>query len=226
MKKLFALVLTALLISSGIFAQDSWPKAYLNGFVGYTFDESFYAGYGEWKYVGNVHYGGSVEFVLQGASTRYSERTIELMYQYMNSDLQNVYIGGSKAKGANMNVNYLTIGGNNYFGQSRKIMGFGGLQLGAGFVNGTATDANSKSYSESTTKFAFNLRGGGRFMFSDKVGLKLYAQLNTLVGGTGFYFGTGGAGVSTYSSAVQFGLGGGLTIGLGAKPAPATTPNP
>jgi hypothetical protein len=65
-------------------------------------------------------------------------------------------------------------------------------------------------------------------MFSENVGLKIYAQLNTVVGGVGggFYFGTGGsgAGVSTYSSMVQFGLGGGLTVGLGAPKAQPMSP--
>lgn len=201
----------------------------MNGFAGYTFDESFFGYYGEWRYKGNAHYGGSAEFVLQGASTRYNERTIELLYQGMSSDLSpNFSTGPNKPVNANMTVSYLTLGINNYIGKSRKIMGFGGVALGAAFFNGDAT-VNNTTQSASSTKFAINLKGGGRFMFSDNVGLKLYAQLNTVVGGVGggFYFGTGGsgAGVSTYSSMVQLGLGGGLTVGLGTpkkEPMPPT----
>lgn len=199
--------------------QPSQPKFYLNGIIGYTFDESFYGYYGEWKYEAGTHYGGSVEFVLAGASTRYNERTIELSYQGMNSKLVPYFVSGSnKPSNAEMTVSYITLGGNNYFGKSRKIMGYGGLALGAAIFNGSAT-VDGKSQEASSTKFAMNFKLGGRIMFSDNIGLKLYTQLNTVVGGVGagFSFGTGGGGaaVSTYSSMTQFGLGGGLTIGLG-----------
>ncbi|MCU0395718.1 MAG: hypothetical protein MUF29_07395 [Chitinophagaceae bacterium] len=220
MKKIQLTAVAVLLLAASTFAQQG-PKAYINGFGGYTFDESFWGYYGEWKYKGNAHYGGSAEYVLQGASTRYNERTIELLYQGMSSDLVPYFApGANKPVNANLTVSYLTLGANNYIGKSRKVMGFGGIAMGAAFFNGSAT-VNSQEYSDSETKFAINLKGGGRFMFSDNVGLKLYAQLNTVVGGVGggFYFGTGGisTGVSTYSSMVQFGLGGGLTIGLGGS---------
>jgi hypothetical protein len=230
MKKSFILALVAMQLSTISFAQigTTGPKAYLNGFAGYTFDESFFGVYGEWKYKGNAHYGGSAEFVLQGASTRYNERTIELLYQGMSSDLvPNFVTGPNSPKDASMTVSYLTLGINNYIGKSRKVMGFGGIAMGAAFFNGDAT-VGGQPQSASSTKFAINLKGGGRFMFTDNIGLKLYAQLNTIVGGVGggFYFGTGGsgAGVSTYSSMVQFGLGGGLTFGLGAPKAAPVSP--
>jgi hypothetical protein len=221
MKKLKLIAVLILIVSASAYAQ---PKVYLNGNIGYTFDESFYGYYGEWKYKGNTHYGGSLEFVLAGASTRYNERTLELTYQGMKSDLSAFsYTGLNKPTNGEMTVSYITLGGNNYFGKSRKVMGFGGLALGAAIFDGKATVGN-QTQTASATKFAMNFKGGGRFMFSENIGLKLYAQLNTVVGGVGggFYFGTGGAsaGVSTYSSMVQFGLGGGLTIGLGgSKPA-------
>lgn len=216
MKKLKLIAALILIGSASAYAQ---PKAYLNGNIGYTFDESFYGYYGEWKYKANMHYGGSAEFVLAGASTRYNERTIELTYQGMNSDLVPYFNSGSnKPANAQMTVSYITLGGNNYFGKSRKIMGYGGLALGVGIFNGTAT-VNNQSQDASSTKFAMNFKFGGRFMFTDNIGLKLYTQLNTVVGGVGggFYFGTGGAstGVSTYTSMTQFGLGGGLTVGFG-----------
>ena len=56
-----------------------------------------------------------------------------------------------------------------------------------------------------------------------KVAIKLQGQLMSAVqsAGGGLYFGTGGAGagVSTYSSMYQFGLGGGLVISLGGAKA-------
>jgi hypothetical protein len=190
------------------------PKAYLNGIFGYTFDESFSVdGYTGMLQEGS-HYGGSIEFVIPKFSTPYSERTLELSYQGMSTNLEGYsYLNNSyQPKTSKAMVNYLMLGFNNYAGKTRKIMGYGGLNLGVGWVT-------NKDNDESVTKFAIGLKLGGRFMFSDNVGLKIYTQLNTIVGavGGGMYFGTGGAGagVSTYSSVTQFGLGGGLTIGLG-----------
>jgi hypothetical protein len=77
--------------------------------------------------------------------------------------------------------------------------------------------------SSSATKFAWGLRLGANIWATEKVGVKLQAQLFSAVqsAGGGFYFGTGGSGVglSTYSTIYQFGLGGGLTFKLGNKSA-------
>ncbi len=224
-KKLQLLIATALLISVGAIAQ---PKAYINGFVGYTLDESFTVQTFQGRFHSNAHYGGSAELVLQNLSTAHSERTIEFSYQGMQTVLDGWSwpLGQQRPSEAkyNVNVQYAMAGFNNYFGHDHKIMGFGGLHMGVGWMS------NQTEYSRpSTTRFAIGLKGGGRFMFSEKVGLKLYAQLNTIVEGIGggFYFGPGGSGavVSTFASVVQFGLGGGLCIALGEKPKTNTNSN-
>ena len=73
----------------------------------------------------------------------------------------------------------------------------------------------------SATKFAWGLRLGSNIWVSEKIGLKIQAQLlsATQSMGGGLYFGTGGAGagVSTYSSYYQFNLGGGLVFKLGGR---------
>ena len=75
------------------------------------------------------------------------------------------------------------------------------------------------NYDANTTKFAWGFRLGGNIWASPKIALKIQAQIMsaTQAAGGGFYFGTGGAGagVSTYSSIYQFGLGGGLCFALG-----------
>ncbi len=197
------------------------PKAYLNGFAGYTFDESFTVQTFQGRFNGNAHYGGSAELVLQALSTPHSERTVEIAYQGMQTILDGWSwpLGQNQPSRATYNVtlNYITAGFNNYFGHDHKIMGFGGLNMGAGWMSNQTEPSRP-----SNTRFSIGLKGGGRFMFTEKVGLKLYAQLNTIVEGVGggFYFGTGGSGaaITTFASVVQFGLGGGLTVGLGAKP--------
>jgi hypothetical protein len=225
MKKLKLTAALILMLSASAFAQ---PKAYLNGFTGYTFDESFTVQTFQGRFNSNVHYGGSAELVLENLSTAHSERTIEFSYQGM----QTVLDGWSWPLGQlqpspatfNVNIQYVMAGFNNYFGNTHKVMGFGGLNLGVGWMSN-----QTESTRPSPSRFAIGLKGGGRFMFSEKVGLKLYAQLNTIVEGVGggFYFGTGGSGavVTAFASVVQFGLGGGLTIAMGGKPKTATNSN-
>jgi hypothetical protein len=218
MKKFSFLATISLLMSMGLMAQH---KAYLNGNAGYTFDESFIVQTFNGRFMGNAHYGGSVELELQGISNPHNESTIEIAYLGMQTVLDGwVWPIGQNAPSPatyNVTLNYITAGFNNYFGHDYKIMGFGGLNMGAGWMSNQTEPSRP-----SNTRFSIGLKGGGRFMFSEKVGLKLYAQLNTIVEGVGggFYFGTGGSGaaVTTFSSVVQFGLGGGLTVGLGGKP--------
>ena len=81
----------------------------------------------------------------------------------------------------------------------------------------------------SATKFAWGFRLGANIWASEKMAIKLQGQLISAVQGAGggLYFGTGGAsaGVSTYSSMLQFGLGGGLTFALGGSKTKTTPPN-
>ena len=80
----------------------------------------------------------------------------------------------------------------------------------------------------SATKFAWGLRLGANIWASEKMAIKLQGQLMSAVQGAGggLYFGTGGAGVgvSTYSSMLQFGLGGGITFALGGSKTKTTPP--
>jgi opacity protein-like surface antigen len=97
-----------------------------------------------------------------------------------------------------------------------KVEGFGGIMAGAAFINVDNPDNNTGN---SATKFAWGLKAGVNIWASEKMAIKLQGQLMSAVQGAGggLYFGTGGggAGVSTYSSMLQFGLGGGLSFALG-----------
>ena len=64
----------------------------------------------------------------------------------------------------------------------------------------------------------WGVHAGANIWASDKIAIKIQGQLLSAVQAVGgsLYFGTGGAGagVSTYSSMLQFGIGGGLTYNL------------
>jgi hypothetical protein len=103
---------------------------------------------------------------------------------------------------------------------------YGGFMLGMATINST----NDSLGSGSATKFAWGLRLGTNIWASEKVGIKLQMQLLSIPQGAGggIYFGTGGvgAGVSTYSTMLQFALGGGLTFKLGHSEEPTHTQTP
>jgi hypothetical protein len=218
-----ALLLCTLLVPLLLQAQS---RVYVNGFGGYTFAESFTVSQFSGTIKGNAHFGGSVEVSLPLPPNAYGERTIELGYLGMASTMEGWTFVNNSWRRTNDEVygNYVLIGANNYFGRQRKAMAFGGASIGMGWMNNRTKNRNTD------IRFAYAVRGGGRFMLSEKVGLKVYAQLHSIAGGVGggFYFGTGGtgAGFSAYSTLIQFGMGGALTVDLGGQRSRPASPAP
>lgn len=113
-------------------------------------------------------------------------------------------------------MNYILLGGSNYFKTGGKREPYAGASAGIAIINIKNADAGAN---DNLTKFAWTIKLGTNIWLTDKVGLKLQADLLSAVQSAGgsFYFGTGGsgAGVSTYSTMYQLGLGGGLTFKMG-----------
>jgi len=194
----------------------------LNGYAGYTFDDKI-----DSYYDANNYYRGTIKGGFQwGAGIEFSPRKyygIELLYLRQDTHINDFYnqYGQTKPKTLNLAANYIMLGGVRYLPtHNERIEPYFGMLLGVGILN-TSNVNGSSSGSGSTTKFAWGIRGGTNIWVSDRVGLKLQAQLLSCVQavGGGFYIGTGGpgAGVSSYSSLLQFGLGGGLTFKLGGQ---------
>jgi hypothetical protein len=197
----------------------------LNGYALYAFDdrvESYYSNtsYFEGKIKGGLIWGGGLEFMV------HPQYGIELSYLRMDTKAPMTYYSNQPPAGVknsefDVAINYLLLGGMRYQEVKPGIELYGGLQLGAAFI-GATRPANSivGEASDDATKFAWGLRGGANIFPNDgKVGLKLQLGLLSAVQGAGgsLYFGTGGAGagISTYSTFLQFTAGGGLTFKLG-----------
>jgi len=167
-------------------------------------------------------WGGGLEFRL------HDYYGIELLYQRLDTHAPVEYYdyNAGDVKNANMKVgiNYIMLGGARSFHPNAKAEPYGGFMLGMAIID--ADNPNSGN-SNSATKFAWGLRLGANIWASEKVGIKLQTQLLSVPQGAGggLYFGTGGAGVgvSTYSSMLQFVLGGGLTFKLGGQTQHTTT---
>jgi hypothetical protein len=213
----FMLALCALVEGHVAYAQ----KIRINLYGAYVFDDKFdsyysSSSYYQGKIMGGFQGGGGIEYSLR------PEYGVELLYLRQSTHAPTTYATTavtSKETDFDLGLNYIMLAGSRRaFSSNGKLEGFGGLMLG--MVIADLKDPDS-GRSASATKFAWGLRLGGIAWASEAVGIKLQAQLLSAVqsAGGGFYFGTGGtgAGVSTYSTIYQFGLGGGLVFKVGAK---------
>jgi hypothetical protein len=216
MKIKLTLILFFLLVCGATtFAQ----QVRLNAYGLYAFDDhidSYYDAnnYYNGKINGSFEWGGSFEYMMP------THTGIELLYLRQDTKAPvSYYSRGAQFANFNLDNNFIMLGGNQYFRKPGGIVeGFGGVSVGADVIN--IKNPNT-DYSGSSTKFAFGLKAGANFWISPMVAIKLQAQLLSAVQsiGGGAYFGTGGGGigVTTESSMLQFGLGGGLVFNLNSK---------
>jgi hypothetical protein len=195
------IITIALLLVAG-FLTKAQPTITLLTFESYTFPDKFETEYGTGKVQDGFQWGAGLEFGLSETAA------IELIYQHLDTD---AYYDGYFNQGSNrfngtVGINYALIGATRYAPVNDKISGFGSFDLGVGWFN-----PSESLQSEGAAKFSIGGRLGVRIQTSEKVSLRLHAQLLSPVqwAGGGFYFGTGGsgAGVSTGSTIYQFNLG-------------------
>jgi hypothetical protein len=219
MKK-FLIVFSIVLMSASAVKSQGFR---LNGYALYSFDDkvdSYYSNtqYFEGKIKGGLTWGIGAEFLVK------RDYGIELSYYRMDTEAPTTYYNlGVKNATFDVALNWIMLGGVRYLRvQNPKIEPYAGGMLGVGIVD-SKNPANGNS--QSATKFAWGLKGGVNIWASDRIGIKLQTNLMSMTQafGGGLYFGTGGAGagVNSYSSLLQFSLGGGLTFKLGANGAAA-----
>jgi hypothetical protein len=215
MKKL----LCALLLLATIQTASAQGKDIrLNGYGAYVFDDqidTYYSGnyYYSGKISGGARWGAGIEFMLKEAYG------LELSYLRQDTKVPiDYYVGqGNERREFDVAMNWIMLGGMRYLKKNPKVEPYGGGQLGVVIID--VSNPLEGGGSNSATKFAWGLRLGTVIWAAEKLGIRLQADLMSgvqAVGG-GLYFGTGGAGagISTYSSLLQFGLGGGLALKLG-----------
>lgn len=189
----------------------------LNLYGSYLFDDRFdsyfdASSYYRGRLQGGFQWGGGLEYMA------HPDYGVELLYLRMDTKAPTTYFSnGIKSANFDVGINYLMISGNRYIDtDNKKIEPYGGAMFGAGIIN--VVNPNNGN-SATRTKFAWGTKLGTNIWAGKKVGIKIQAQLFSIVQAFGgsFYFGTGGsgAGLETYSSFLQFGLGGGLVYKLG-----------
>ena len=216
MKKL---LLGLVLSTSALTVSAQLAGIRLNGYSAYVFDNSFDTYYTSNQYLrgkikGGFQWGVGLEFL------PHADYGIELVYYRQDTEapISYDYGIGVADREVDLGVNYIMAGGVRYMNTTGgKLQPYGGLLLGAAIFSNKNPQGDEES---SYAKFAWGARLGANIWVSEKVGLKLQAQLLSAVQGFGggLYLGTGGAGagVSSYSTLVQFGLGGGLCVKVGS----------
>jgi hypothetical protein len=192
----------------------------INGYTNYVFDDRVDSYFDNTSYFDGVIKGG----FQWGVGLQYNFKEfygLEITYYNQstsaNADYQVPGTVAVKNGDFDVSLNWIMLNGVREFRKpGGKFEAFGGMGLGVALIN---TENKKTGNSANSTNFAWQLRGGGNIWVTEKVAIKLNAQLQSAVQsvGGGFYIGTGGsgAGVSSFSSLLQFGLGGGLVFKLG-----------
>ncbi len=220
MKKI--LIVCLIFISYIANAQDKHIR--LNGYAYYVFDDavdSYYSttSYFNTKIKGGLVWGVGLEYMIQNANG------VELLYLRQDTKAPTTYYqAGEVKKDLDVAINWIMLSFNRYQKfDNEKVEGFGGLGLGAAIFDVEHPDGRSQS----ATKFAWALKLGVNIFASEKFAIKLQTGIQSAVQSVGgsIYFGTGGAGAgaATYSSMLQFALGGGIVIPLGGQGSKGTS---
>ncbi|MCF8713994.1 hypothetical protein JM658_04060 [Joostella atrarenae] len=214
MKKFYYLLVLFFGISS-MQAQEF----YVNFYGNYAFDDSFdsyydYRAYYDGKIKGGFQWGAGLEY----KPSQYMGFEFTYLRQDTNSPTRYRTYNSIKEEVANfdLDLNYLLIGGNRYFSRpGSQFQGYGGLMAGMAIAN-LYNPNNGRS--SDATKFSWGAKLGGIYWMNDYFGIRMQAQLLSVVQGAsgGFYFDVYGpqATVVTYSTFYQFSLGGGVVFSL------------
>ncbi|RKD90317.1 hypothetical protein [Mangrovibacterium diazotrophicum] len=203
MKKIIVFTAILLLTTGSLKAQE----LFITPFAGYTFADGFNFNRGRAKIGDGFTYGGIISYVVD------NRMSLELTYsrEDCHAMAYSSYWGIDVYEP--ISANYILVGGSRLLPFSEKFSAFIGPNIGVGIYSGKSGDVGTK------TKFAFALNGGCRYMFTDRVGFRIQANLNmpiTDVGGSLWWDSTSGTsvGISSRVPFVQFGFTGGLTFNI------------
>ncbi len=184
----------------------------LVGYGGYTFADKFQADIVTGRLEDAGHWGAAIEYFTSPFTA------VELYYRRIDQDITYRFLGFENGR-IPAYVNYIMVGGSRYLPANDKIWPYGGGSLGIAIVGTELAE---------DTRFAWGFKLGTLLLPQSKVGIKLQADIHSIVQGVGggLYIGTGGSGVNvnTYSSIYQFGFTGGLLIRLGDMPSSSQAP--
>jgi len=142
---------------------------------------------------------------------------IELVYAFQNADLNikpnrfspEIFI-------TKFNVHHIQVGFLQNFNYDEDLVPFGGMSAGMAIFSPQNIDSVDSGYDPgSRTKFEFGFTGGAKYFFTDRIGIRLQAQLLIPIEWGGVYYSSGGSVFTTGGSLLQLNFTGGLIVRLG-----------
>jgi len=209
--KRILIIFAVLFCSAGLKAQDMGTIS-LNAYAGYTFDDKIPLDVAYAKVKAGGEYGAGLEFFLQ------DNKSLEVKYMWMNTTLPVYTSGGILVPPQNNGsdaavVNYVLLGGNNYFQRSagQKVVPYAGADIGVGWID---------AYGQADAKFAWDFKLGLKIKTSSAISFKLNAYVQNMVSTFGYdywhtYYGT--YAVPDYTSLWQLGLGAAICFDMKKK---------
>ena len=171
---------------------------------------NFYDGYMKLKASGS--YGVTVDFDINPLGGQ-----IEFMYAFQNADLNikpNRF--SSEIFITKFNVHHLQVGFLQNFNDDEDLVPFGGMSVGMAIFSPQNIESVDLGYdSENRTKFEFGFTGGAKYFFTDRIGIRLQAQLLIPIEWGGVYYSNGGSVYTSGGSLLQLNFTGGLIVRLG-----------
>ena len=136
---------------------------------------------------------------------------VEVMYAYQNAELrvQDYFFYPYETFISDITVHHVQFGFIQNFNDEEKLKPFAGLSGGFSIFD------PSDSFYASRTKFSFGLTGGIKYFFTDRLGMRLQAQLLMPIEWGGVYYTNGGGVITTGGTLVQLNFTGGLIFRLG-----------
>ena len=189
--KLLAVLFSGLLLlifTQPVAGQKSKSSLQVSPYTGYVVGGKIRVSTGDLSVNDSQNYGIFVEFPVQ------RQVNAEFYYSYQPTYMNFWHLrDGTTEKLFDMDVHYFMLSGHYEYPTSNNIIWFGSFGLGASIFS----PKNTIEYSDEW-RFTVNLGGGAKIFFSDIIGIRLQALMNIPIqwGGTGFYFGSGGGGLS------------------------------
>jgi hypothetical protein len=198
------------IISAGFYANAQAPKVVrVNLYGSYNFNERvpLDAAYADVQ--GGFQWGLGVEYFIR------RNKSLELKYLRMDTKSP-LYTFRGEQINKNFDdcaLNYIMIGGNNYFGGNGKITPFAGADLGIGWAEGPESGSGSK--------FVWDAKLGVHIATESVVSFKVQAYVQSMISAFGYdywyYPGWGSYAVPDYARVFQFGLGAAVCFDFNKK---------
>jgi len=210
LKKNLLFTVLGLFMAASAYAQiEITPQA------GYQIGSKYSYNGGYMKLKASPHFGVTVDFDINPVGGQ-----VEVIYAFQNADLniQDYFYFPYETFITKFAVHHIQVGFIQNFQYDEPLRPYAGMSAGLAIFNPEYIESNGlrPGYDpSSTTKFEFGFTGGVKYFFTERIGLRVQAQLLIPIEWGGVYYGNGGSVYTSGGSLLQLNFTGGLIFRLG-----------